>query len=97
MLHSPWAHGKYPLTLIIQAKDLLLKKKCVPQAWGVRDITLVDSATVSYSNPVRQPLFEFEDCLNGGKPKAECAAAALKKIYPGVVRPETRDYNEAKD
>lgn len=55
------------------------------QAWGVRKITLVDSSTVSYSNPVRQPLFEFEDSLHGGKRKAEAAAAALKRIYPGVV------------
>ena len=47
-------------------------------------ITLVDSATVSYSNPVRQPLFEFKDCLDGGRPKAEAAAEALKRIYPGV-------------
>ncbi|GAA5873942.1 hypothetical protein JCM3774_004046 [Rhodotorula dairenensis] len=53
-------------------------------AWGVRKITLVDSSTVSYSNPVRQPLFEFADSLDGGKPKAEAAAAALKRIYPGV-------------
>ncbi|KAK4047905.1 Autophagy protein 7 [Microbotryomycetes sp. JL201] len=53
-------------------------------AWGVRKITFVDSATVSFSNPVRQPLFEFEDSMNGGKPKAETAAAALRKIYPGV-------------
>ncbi|TKA57237.1 hypothetical protein B0A53_01193 [Rhodotorula sp. CCFEE 5036] len=30
------------------------------------------------------PLFEFADSLNGGKPKAEAAAAALKRIYPGV-------------
>ncbi|KAF8227163.1 E1-like protein-activating [Tricholoma matsutake] len=52
--------------------------------WGVRTITFVDSSHVSFSNPVRQPLFEFEDCLDGGKPKAECAAARLKKIYPGV-------------
>ncbi|KAF9240392.1 hypothetical protein BU15DRAFT_73985 [Melanogaster broomeanus] len=44
-----------------------------------------DSARVSFSNPVRQPLFEFEDCLNGGKPKAACAAERLKKIFPGVV------------
>lgn len=57
----------------------------VPQAWGVRNITLVDSARVSFSNPVRQPLFVFEDCLNGGKPKAACAAESLKKIFPGVV------------
>ncbi|KZT63589.1 E1-like protein-activating [Daedalea quercina L-15889] len=52
--------------------------------WGVRTITLVDSARVSFSNPVRQPLFEFEDCLDGGKPKAACAAERLKKIFPGV-------------
>ncbi|KAI0671985.1 E1-like protein-activating [Trametes maxima] len=52
--------------------------------WGVRNITFVDSARVSFSNPVRQPLFDFEDCLNGGKPKAACAAEKLKKIFPGV-------------
>ncbi|KAJ8482112.1 hypothetical protein ONZ45_g15064 [Pleurotus djamor] len=48
------------------------------------NITFVDSARVSFSNPVRQPLFEFEDCLEGGKPKAACAAERLKKIFPGV-------------
>jgi ubiquitin-like modifier-activating enzyme ATG7 len=53
----------------------------------VRTITFVDSGRVSFSNPVRQPLFEFEDCLNGGKPKAECAAGHLKRIFPGIVRP----------
>ncbi|KAI0753952.1 hypothetical protein C8Q80DRAFT_1094252 [Daedaleopsis nitida] len=52
--------------------------------WGVRTITFVDSARVSFSNPVRQPLFDFEDCLNGGKLKAACAAEKLKKIFPGV-------------
>ncbi|KAH8827851.1 hypothetical protein DL96DRAFT_1497247 [Flagelloscypha sp. PMI_526] len=52
--------------------------------WGVRTITLADNARVSFSNPVRQPLFEFEDCLNGGKPKAPCAAERLKKIFPGL-------------
>ncbi|KAH8084102.1 hypothetical protein HD553DRAFT_39955 [Filobasidium floriforme] len=52
--------------------------------WGVRHITFVDSAKVSFSNPVRQPLFEFEDCLGGGKPKAQCAADSLKRIFPGV-------------
>jgi ubiquitin-like modifier-activating enzyme ATG7 len=53
-------------------------------AWGVKKITLVDSATVSFSNPVRQPLFEFQDCLRGGKPKAKAAADALQRIYPNV-------------
>lgn len=53
-------------------------------AWGVRKITLVDSSTVSFSNPVRQPLFEFADSLEGGKPKAQAAADALKRIYPSI-------------
>ncbi|PNS16113.1 hypothetical protein CAC42_4514 [Sphaceloma murrayae] len=52
--------------------------------WGVRNITFVDNAKVSYSNPVRQPLYTFSDCLDGGAPKAERAAEALKQIYPGV-------------
>ncbi|KAH9057485.1 hypothetical protein EDB87DRAFT_1751384 [Lactarius vividus] len=52
--------------------------------WGIRKITLVDSGRVAFSNPVRQPLFEFDDCTDGGKPKAEAAAARLRKIFPGV-------------
>lgn len=52
--------------------------------WGIKNITLVDSGNVSYSNPVRQSLFEYEDCLKGGQPKAETAAAHLKKIFPGM-------------
>ncbi|KAF9882268.1 hypothetical protein CkaCkLH20_00304 [Colletotrichum karsti] len=52
--------------------------------WGVRKITFVDYGRVSYSNPVRQPLFNFADCLEGGKSKAIRAAEALKEIYPGV-------------
>ncbi|CEG36899.1 e1-like protein-activating enzyme gsa7p apg7p [Plasmopara halstedii] len=48
-------------------------------SWGFRYVTLVDNSTVSHSNPVRQPLFEFQDV---GKPKAECAANALKRIFP---------------
>lgn len=52
--------------------------------WGVRKITFVDYGRVSYSNPVRQPLFEFDDCVDGGQPKAPRAAEALKRIYPGV-------------
>ncbi|RUP47568.1 hypothetical protein BC936DRAFT_145578 [Jimgerdemannia flammicorona] len=52
--------------------------------WGVRNITFVDNATVSFSNPVRQPLFFFEDSLDGGKPKAQTAASNLKRVYPGV-------------
>ncbi|KAL8840935.1 MAG: hypothetical protein Q9170_001128 [Blastenia crenularia] len=52
--------------------------------WGVRKITFVDSGSVSFSNPVRQPLFNFQDCLGGGAAKAHRAAEALKEIYPGV-------------
>ncbi|CAL1608170.1 unnamed protein product [Knipowitschia caucasica] len=53
--------------------------------WGVRHITFVDNAKISYSNPVRQPLYEFEDCLGGGKPKATAAVDRLRKIFPGVI------------
>ncbi|KAK2762822.1 Autophagy protein 7 [Arachnomyces sp. PD_36] len=52
--------------------------------WGVRKITFVDSGTVSFSNPVRQPLFNFNDCLGGGSKKAHRASQALSEIYPGV-------------
>ncbi|KAJ6650904.1 hypothetical protein lerEdw1_001977, partial [Lerista edwardsae] len=54
------------------------------KGWGVRKITFVDNAKISYSNPVRQPLYEFEDCLDGGKSKALAAADRLQKIFPGV-------------
>ncbi|CAG2105373.1 unnamed protein product, partial [Medioppia subpectinata] len=53
-------------------------------AWGVRNITFVDNGQVSYSNPVRQSLFAFNDCLDGGRPKAVAAADALKTIFPNV-------------
>ncbi|KAI1439263.1 hypothetical protein GGR50DRAFT_12753 [Xylaria sp. CBS 124048] len=52
--------------------------------WGVRKITFVDYGNVSFSNPVRQPLFVYDDCLNGGAAKATRAAEALKQIFPGV-------------
>lgn len=50
-------------------------------AWGVRHISFVDNSTVSFSNPVRQSLYNFEDC---GKPKAQIASEALKRIFPSV-------------
>ena len=50
------------------------------QGWGIRNITLVDNGRVSYSNPVRQSLFELSDCAEGGKFKAEAAAQSLKRI-----------------
>lgn len=52
--------------------------------WGIRHITFVDSGRVAYSNPVRQSLYEFRDCLEGGQPKAEAAAEALRRIFPSV-------------
>lgn len=52
--------------------------------WGVRKITFVDNSRVAFSNPVRQSLFTFEDCLHGGRPKADAAADAVKKIFPDV-------------
>jgi ubiquitin-like modifier-activating enzyme ATG7 len=52
------------------------------QGWGCRKITFVDSGKVAFSNPVRQSLFEFSDCLEGGRPKAVAAAEALKRIFP---------------
>ena len=51
--------------------------------WGVRDITLVDNGRVSFSNPARQCLFEFEDA-EARSFKAVAAAARLRKIFPGV-------------
>ena len=39
---------------------------------------------MSFSNPVRQPLYDFKDCLAGGAKKAHRAAEALSEIYPGV-------------
>ena len=45
----------------------------------MRTITFVDSAHVSFSNPVRQPLFEFDDCLHGDCPKAAAAAERSRR------------------
>ena len=54
--------------------------------WGVKNITFVDNGKVSYSNPVRQSLFNFEHCLDGGQLKAQAAATMLEKIFPGKIR-----------
>ncbi|WOK99354.1 hypothetical protein Cni_G08066 [Canna indica] len=53
-------------------------------AWGMRKITLLDSGLVAMSNPVRQSLYTFDDCLNGGSLKAVAAATSLKRIFPAV-------------
>lgn len=46
---------------------------------------LTHAVQVAFSNPVRQSLYEFEDCLHGGRPKAQAAADKLRQIYPGAV------------
>ena len=51
----------------------------------MRNITFVDNGCVSFSNPVRQPLYKFSDCIDGGLPKAKAAADCLKEIFPGIV------------
>ena len=53
--------------------------------WGLRRITFVDCGKVSFSNPVRQSLFTFADCLDGGKSKARAAAEAMRLIFPGAL------------
>lgn len=52
-------------------------------AWGVRNITFVDNGRISYSNPVRQSLFVFEDC-GTDKTKADTAAERMKAIFPSA-------------
>ncbi|CAI5519816.1 unnamed protein product [Closterium sp. Naga37s-1] len=76
-----------PARLADEAASLnlkLMRWRVLPQlqAWGIRDITLVDYGAFSYSNPVRQCLFSVKHCLNGGMPKAQAAADALKEILP---------------
>jgi ubiquitin-like modifier-activating enzyme ATG7 len=51
---------------------------------SIRLITFVDNGKVSYSNPVRQSLFNFSDSENK-VPKAEAAALALSLISPNVT------------
>ncbi|ORX62340.1 E1-like protein-activating [Hesseltinella vesiculosa] len=53
--------------------------------WGVRHITFVDNGKVSMSNPVRQPLYRFEDALQGGQDKAATAAQRLLDIQPTMI------------
>lgn len=52
--------------------------------WNVRTITLVDCGTVSFSNPVRQSLFTFQDAKDQ-RSKATVAAERLQEIDPNVV------------
>lgn len=42
--------------------------------WGIKHISFIDYSKVSYSNPVRQSLYEYDDTIKGGRPKAIVAA-----------------------
>ncbi|EKX47763.1 hypothetical protein GUITHDRAFT_86202 [Guillardia theta CCMP2712] len=55
-------------------------------SWGFRKITFVDYGKVSYSNPTRQWLFEFEDCLSLSRSDVSLQAAAdrLSRIVPNM-------------
>jgi len=53
--------------------------------WGVRRMTFLDCGKVSFSNPVRQSLFTFADCRDGGKSKSRAAADAMRLIFPGAM------------
>jgi ubiquitin-like modifier-activating enzyme ATG7 len=57
-------------------------------ARGAKHISMVDNSKISYSNPVRQSLYTFDDCVQSvggeGSFKAEAAAASLKRIHPTV-------------
>ena len=53
-------------------------------SWGYRKITFVDSGKVSYSNPVRQCLFTFEDSIMDDNLKAPIAAKRLLEVFPVV-------------
>ncbi|CAH2046260.1 unnamed protein product, partial [Thlaspi arvense] len=52
--------------------------------WGIRNITFVDYGKVAMSNPVRQSLYTFEDCVGRGEFKAVAAAKSLKQIFPAM-------------
>lgn len=84
-----WKHEpELPLDKLRKVKCLLLGSGTVGCgiarnliSWGVRNITFVDCAGVSHSNPVRQNLYTTLDI---GKEKAPTAAEALSTILPSV-------------
>ncbi|CAM9722593.1 unnamed protein product, partial [Chrysoparadoxa australica] len=65
--------------LIIGAGTLGCNVARLLMGWGVCHITFIDAGLVSYSNPVRQNLFEQKD---EGRSKAEAAAEALTRMCP---------------
>jgi ubiquitin-like modifier-activating enzyme ATG7 len=71
--------------LILGAGTLGCAVARVLAGWGYQRMTLVDNGRVSYSNPSRQCLFEQADAAQGGRFKAEAAAAALSRLAPESV------------
>ena len=53
-------------------------------SWGYTKLTFVDNGRVSYSNPVRQCLFTFEDSRADDNFKATIAAKRITEVYPKV-------------
>jgi len=53
-------------------------------SWGFTKMTFVDNGRVSYSNPVRQCLFTFEDSRAEDNYKAQVAARRIAEVYPKV-------------
>ena len=51
--------------------------------WGVNHMTFVDNGRVSYSNPTRQCLYNFQDCIDKSY-KAEAAATHMLEINPNM-------------
>jgi ubiquitin-like modifier-activating enzyme ATG7 len=80
MSTGEWIRTGNPLSQYhLEVQDVHLK------AWGVHTITFVDNSKVSFSNPVRQSLFTFNDSVNSGDNyKSIKASSNLKLIYPGV-------------
>ena len=52
--------------------------------WGARNINFLDCSKISYSNPVRQSLYTFNDSQETGSFKSEVASKKLKEIFPLV-------------
>ncbi|ELP85409.1 autophagy protein, putative, partial [Entamoeba invadens IP1] len=69
--------------LLIGAGTLGCNVSRVLMGWGVQYITFVDNGTISYSNPVRQSLYNFNDCVQK-RYKSERAAESLKEVFPGM-------------